>query len=157
MKLHNGELQIEDLTIQNAIPFIRELNELGIKLYLTSGTDVEDARHEASVLGYDHLFEGGIYGAVGDVTKEAKKIVINSILDEAGLSKAGMIVTFGDGPVEIRETHKRGGISVGIASDEQKRSGLNQTKRTRLIKAGADIIIPDFSESEALLKILNIR
>jgi rfaE bifunctional protein kinase chain/domain len=156
-KLLNGELQIEDLTIKNAIPFIQKLYNSGIKLYLTSGTDVGDARHEASVLGYDHLFEGGIYGAVGDVTKEAKKMVINSILDQAGKSEAGMIVTFGDGPVEIRETHKRGGISVGIASDEQKRSGLNKTKRTRLIKAGADIVIPDFSESEELLEILNIR
>lgn len=68
-----------------------------------------------------------------------------------------MIVTFGDGPVEIRETHKRGGITVGIASDELRRYGLNHVKRTRLIKAEAGMVVPDFSQSDKLLQLLNIR
>lgn len=38
-----------------------------------SGTDEVDVIKEAEALGYAHLFEGRIYGAVGDVTKEAKK------------------------------------------------------------------------------------
>jgi hypothetical protein len=59
--------------------------------------------------------------------------------------------------VEIRETRKRGGITIGVASDEKKRFGLNPVKRTRLIKAGADIIIPDFTQTEQLLKLLNIK
>ncbi len=74
-----------------------------------------------------------------------------------GEFETGQIATFGDGPVEIRETHKRGGITIGVASDEKKRYGLNQIKRTRLIKAGADIIIPDFSQSAELLSLLNIK
>jgi hypothetical protein len=65
--------------------------------------------------------------------------------------------TFGDGPVEIRETHKRDGITIGLASDEKKRYGLNQRKRVRLIKAGADIIVPDFSQASELLRLLNIK
>jgi len=155
-KLLSGELNVEDLTIKNAIPFLRRLYDNGVKLYLTSGTDAEDVRHEASVLGHDYLFEKRIYGAVGDINKEAKKIVLDRILDTIK-SDNGMIVTFGDGPVEIRETHKRGGLTVGIASNEIRRYGLNHSKRTRLIKAGADIIIPDFSQAEHLLELLNIR
>ena len=156
-KLRRGELQVEDLTLKNAVPFMKKLYEKGIKLYLTSGTDEADVRHEASVLGYDTLFEERIYGSVGDLKKEAKRIVLDRILDSIGESEAGSIVTFGDGPVEIRETHKRGGVTIGIASNELKRYGLNQVKRTRLIKAGADIIVPDFSQSELLLGLLNVR
>jgi rfaE bifunctional protein kinase chain/domain len=156
-KLLRGELTIEDLTLKNAGLFLKRLNNSGIKLYLTSGTDEEDVKHEASIIGHDYLFEGRIYGAVGDINKEAKKMVLDRILDSIGDSEAGQIVTFGDGPVEIRETRKRGGLTVGIASNELRRYGLNQTKRTRLIKAGADIIVPDFSQSDQLLRLLNIK
>jgi len=156
-KLQKGELSIEDLVIKNATFFIKTLYDKGIKLYLTSGTDEEDVRHEAAVLGYDSLFEGRIYGATGDINKEAKKIVLDRILDSIGESEAASIVTFGDGPVEIRETHKRGGITAGIASNELRRYGLNLKKRTRLIQAGADIIAPDFSQHELLFGLLNIR
>ena len=155
-KLQKGELTVNDLTIKNAVPFLEILRNKGIKLYLTSGTDEGDVRHEASVLGYDSLFEGRIFGATGDINAEAKKMVLDSILDSIGIKEAASIVTFGDGPVEIRETHKRGGKTIGVASNELRRYGLNQSKRTRLIKAGADIVIPDFSQHGELLQLLNI-
>ena len=156
-KLQLGELSLEDFTVKNAIPFLIRLYQSGVKLYLASGTDEEDVKNEAKALGYEYLFEGRIYGAVGDITKEAKKIVLDRILDSIGPSESGQIITFGDGPVEIRETHKRNGITVGLASNEQRRYGLNAHKRTRLIKAGADIIIPDFSQMDQLLELLGIK
>ncbi|MCF6357898.1 MAG: PfkB family carbohydrate kinase [Draconibacterium sp.] len=155
-KILRGELSVEDFTLKNAVLLLEKLHKAGIKLTLASGTDEEDVRNEARILGYDYLFEGRIYGAVGDVNKEAKKIVLDKILDKIGESGNGQMVVFGDGPVEIRETYKRGGITVGIASNEMKRHSLNESKRTRLIKAGADIIIPDFSQLSLLLKLLNI-
>ncbi len=155
-KYKNKELAIEDFTVKNAIPFLERLHDAGIKLYLASGTDVGDVKSEARSLGYDHLFEGRIFGAVGDIKKEAKKIVLDQILDIIEESSAGTVVTFGDGPVEMRETKKRNGIAVGIASNEVRRFGLNEKKRQRLIRAGADIIIPDFSQSSLLLELLNI-
>jgi len=95
---------------------------------------------------------------VGDINKEVKKIVLDRILNLIGSSEpGGQVVTFGDGPVEIRETKKRGGITIGIASNESKRHSLNENKRTRLIKAGADIVIPDFSQFPHLLQLLNIK
>jgi phosphoglycolate phosphatase-like HAD superfamily hydrolase len=155
-KFVKGELAVEDLTLKGVLPFLQRLYDAGIKLYLASGTDVEDVKSEAHVLGYDHLFEGRIYGSVGDINKEAKKIVLDRILDSIGETAFDNIATFGDGPVEIRETNKRGGITVGVASNELRRYGLNYKKRTRLIKAGADIIIPDFSQSSCLIDLLNI-
>lgn len=155
-KFLKGELCLEDVTLKNAVAILRILFESGIKLYLASGTDVEDVVHEVTALGYGHFFEGRIYGAVGDIKKEAKKIVLDGILNEIGESASRNLVTFGDGPVEIRETGKRGGITIGVASNEPRRYGLNEKKRTRLIMAGADMIIPDFSQFERVLELLNI-
>jgi len=156
-KLSRKELSLEDFTLKNAVKFLEKFYNAGITLYLASGTDEEDVKNEARILGYDYFFKGGIYGAVGDVTKEAKKIVLDRILNNIGDSENGQVITFGDGPVEIRETRKRGGLTVGIASNEIKRHSLNESKRTRLIKAGADIIIPDFSQLSLLLQLLNIK
>lgn len=155
-KFKSGELSLDDLTIKKSVPFLQLLFDSGIKLWLVSGTDVEDVISEARTLGYEHLFEGRIFGAVGDIKKEAKKEVLDHMLDKMGELNPGNIVTFGDGPVEMRETKKRSGLTVGIASNEIRRYGLNEHKRTRLIKAGADIIIPDFSQYSTILELLNI-
>jgi phosphoglycolate phosphatase-like HAD superfamily hydrolase len=156
-KLSRDELSLEDVTLKNAVKLLEALHNAGVTLYLASGTDEEDVKNEARILGYDHLFEGGIYGAVGDVNKEAKKMVLDRILNDIGDANTGQVVAFGDGPVEIRETRKRGGVTIGIASNEVKRHSLNESKRSRLIKAGADVIIPDFSQLSKLLQLLNIQ
>jgi hypothetical protein len=44
-----------------------------------------------------------------------------------------------------------------LATNELRRYELNPSKRTRLIKAGADIVIPDFSQYSKLLALLNIN
>jgi len=155
-KLKKGELSVEDFTMKNAVPLLEFLYKTGIRLYLASGTDQEDVIREAEALGYAHLFEGRIYGSVGDITKEAKKIVLERILKDIGESAEEHLVAFGDGPVEIRETHKGGGYTVGVASDEVRRYGLNAAKRSRLIKAGADMVAPDFSQISPLLRLLKL-
>lgn len=153
-KLGRGELDIADLTLKNAIAFLRRLYEAGVRLYLASGTDIEDVIREARALGYADVFEGHIYGSIGMTERDAKRVVIERILNDIGSIQAKCLVTFGDGPVEIRETHKRGGVTVGVASDEVRRFGLNLSKRARLIRAGADLIIPDFSQMNRLLTVL---
>jgi len=152
-----GELSLTDLTIKNAIPFLQQLADAGIRLYLVSGSDEQDVIDEAQIMGYAHLFEGRIYGSVGDVTIEAKRIVLNRILSEIGQDAFNQVITFGDGPVEIRETRKRGGLTVGLATNELRRYGLNAHKRTRLIKAGADVVIPDFSQYQTLQRLMGFK
>lgn len=152
-QFQSGQLDTSDFTIKGAIAFLTLLHEKGINLYLASGTDREDVINEAKVLGYAHLFDGGIYGAVGDVSKYSKKMVIDRIMDENQLHGAELAV-FGDGPVELLECRKRDGIAVGIASDEIRRHGLNPEKRSRLIKAGALLVVPDFSQYDELIKLL---
>lgn len=152
-RLERGQLDVSDFTVKGAVDFLAALRNRGITLYLASGTDQEDVVRESRVLNYAEFFNGGIYGAVGDVTKYSKRMVIDRIMTENHLSGPELAV-FGDGPVEMRECHKRGGIAVGIASDEVRRYGLNPEKRTRLIKAGAQIVVPDFSQWHDLLDLL---
>jgi bifunctional ADP-heptose synthase (sugar kinase/adenylyltransferase)/phosphoglycolate phosphatase-like HAD superfamily hydrolase len=153
-KLQRGELSVEDFTIKRAVEFLNALHRKGVRLYLASGTDREDVERESEILGYRSLFGNRIYGAVGDITREAKRMVLERILADIGDEAAERIVTFGDGPVEIRETQKRGGYTVGVASDEIRRYGLGITKRQRLIEAGADLIVPDYCQMEKLVPLL---
>ncbi|NOY79541.1 MAG: HAD family hydrolase [Kiritimatiellaeota bacterium] len=148
-RLERGELEVADFAIKNAVEWLHILHRHGLRLYLASGTDLDDVKAEARAMGYADLFEDRIFGAVGDVTVEAKRVVLDRILAEIG-EVAGRVVTFGDGPVEIRETRRRGGLPIGVASDEVRRFGLNPAKRTRLIRAGAVVIVPDFSQLTAL-------
>ena len=154
-RLQSGELDSRDFAVKNSVELLHKLHAAGVKLYLASGTDQADVESEATAMGYAALFDGGIFGAVGDVAKEAKRIVLERILSDIG-DIAGRLVTFGDGPVEIRETHIRGGLAVGVASDEVRRFDLNPAKRSRLIRAGASVIIPDFSQLRELLRFLNV-
>jgi rfaE bifunctional protein kinase chain/domain len=152
-KFKRGELDIHDYTIKGVLQFLEALRNKGIKLYLASGTDCDDVVAESKALGYAELFDGGIYGSVGDIAKYSKKMVIEKIMTENDLQGPELAV-FGDGPVEMRECRKRDGIAVGIATDEIRRHGLNPEKRTRLVKAGAHIIVPDFSQYGKLIKLL---
>ena len=156
-KLRRGELCVEDYTIKGAIPLLMALKAAGVQLYLASGTDETDVRAEADALGYASLFEGRIYGATGNVNVEAKRIVLEGILSEIGDRAAHALVTFGDGPVEMRETERRGGRAVGVASDEVRRFGWSMRKRARLIQAGADLVVPDFSQWQTLCRVLGVR
>ncbi len=155
-KLRKGELDIGDFTVKHAPLFLKRLRAAGVRLHLASGTDQQDVEAEAVALGYAELFEGRIYGAVGDVTQEAKRLVLDRILNDIGAENVRHVAAFGDGPVEIRETRKRGGLTVGVASDEVRRYGPNAAKRSRLIRAGAHLIVPDFSQGAALAQMLGV-
>ncbi|UCF97272.1 MAG: HAD family hydrolase [Spirochaetaceae bacterium] len=153
-KICTGELGTADFTLKGGIAFLQDLHHRGVRLYLASGTDQNDVVREAQILGYAEMFEGRIYGAVGDIKHEPKRKVLESILADIELGEGEQVVTFGDGPVEIQETRKRNGIAVGVASDEVRRYGLDPVKRSRLIQAGADLIVPDFSQGKKLIEYL---
>jgi len=152
-RFKSSRLNISDCTVKGAAEFLGTLKEKGVRLYLCSGTDIGDVIAEARILGYADLFDGGIYGAVDDVSKYSKRMVVNDIIAGNDLEGPELVV-FGDGPVEMRECRRHGGIAVGIASDEVRRYGLNSEKRTRLIRAGAQIVVPDFSQADELLAFL---
>jgi phosphoglycolate phosphatase-like HAD superfamily hydrolase len=154
-RLDAGELQPADFIIHGAVELLQQLHDRGIRLYLASGTDQADVIAEATALGYAHLFDGGIHGAVGDLAVEAKRDVMDRIMRDNHISGAELLV-IGDGPVEIREGRRRGAICLGIASDEPRRFGVDWAKRARLIRAGADLIVGDFTQRHRLMPALGL-
>ncbi len=151
----NNHLSIDDLTIKGAVDFLNVLKNNGVSLYLASGTDEDDLKREAELLGYADLFDGGIFGSVGDIDRDPKRIVVERIINSvpAGVSP-GDICIFGDGPVEMQEGARNGLLRVGLVSDERKRFGINPDKRSRLILGGAQVLIPDFSWADELSELL---
>ena len=89
-----------------------------------------------------------------DYRKFSKEMVIERILRENRVEGSALL-GFGDGYVEIQNIKAAGGVAVAVASDEAGRTGRPDAwKRDRLIGVGADIVIPDFGESDALLDYL---
>ena len=80
-------------------------------------------------------------------------MVIERILRDNGLG-GHELLGFGDGFVEIEEVKKVGGVAVAVASDEVRREGINRWKRDRLVRAGADLVIPEYRRHEWLLEFL---
>jgi len=161
-RLRQGKLDVGDLTIKGAVPFLERLHKAGMTLCLASGTDQDDVRREAGLLGYAGLFSGGIHGSVGDIDRDPKRVVMEKLLGQADSGRFSLksdvrCAVFGDGPVELREAKRAGSSAIGLCSDEKIRHGTNLRKRSRLILAGADLLIPDFSWSEELIAFLGWR
>lgn len=154
-KLREGRLAREDFHMKNALPLLQALRDAGLMLHLASGTDEADVIAEANELGFGEFFGDRIYGSTGVVTHDAKRMVIERILTENDLDGSSLL-TFGDGPVEMRETRRRGGIAVGVCSDEVRRHGFNADKRRRLIRGGAHLLVGDYSDLDMLLATLHL-
>lgn len=154
-RLARGEVAPDDLMITGARRFLEALEAHGVILYLASGSDHVYVLEEAGALGIASLFAGGIYGALDETEAHDKARIIQRILDEHSLRGPELLVV-GDGPVEMREAKARGALALGVASDEIHRRGWNERKRQRLIRAGADLLIPDFTRGNELVRQLVI-
>ena len=152
-KLAAGKLPAETLRVPMALEFLQTLRDLEISCYLASGTDVEFVRNEAELLGVSEYFDGGIFGALREYKKFSKAMVIQKILTDFHLSGSQLLIV-GDGYVEIENAKAVGAIAVGVASVEDNIYNMNADKRERLIRASADIILPDFRDGAQLLKYL---
>jgi phosphoglycolate phosphatase-like HAD superfamily hydrolase len=151
--LANRSAAVEDWTVPGSHVLLEQLRRRGLTLYLASGTDLKFVRHEAELLGLTPYFGAHIYGALDDYQNFSKKMVIERILRDNGLHGEELL-GFGDGFVEIEEVRRAGGVAVAVASDEVRRYGVNAWKRDRLVRAGADVVIPDYRHCERLLQLL---
>ena len=151
--LRSGTEKPVDWLLPGSIEFLDELRNRGVKLFLASGTDAEYVIDEVNLLGLTPYFSEGIHGAQDDYHKFSKKILIDQLFKTYNLEGPDM-VAFGDGYVEIEDTKQRGGIAIGIASNEESGYGVNEWKRNRLIQADADCIIPNFETGKELLSLL---
>ncbi|HYV31100.1 MAG TPA: HAD family hydrolase, partial [Candidatus Binatia bacterium] len=150
--LRNGSLAREEFLVHDARRLLGALQRRGLALYLASGTDEKSVKQEAELLDLTRYFGERIYGAVDDYQSFSKKMVIDRILRENQIS-GGQLLAFGDGYVEIQNTKEVGGLAVAVASDEAHNGSgrLDAWKRQRLLGVGADVVIADYRDAEALL------
>ena len=148
-----GTLPADPLRVPMSLEFLQSLRKMEISCYLASGTDVEFVKNEAELLGVAEHFDGGIFGALREYKKFSKAMVIQKIIADFQLSGSELLI-IGDGYVEIENAKEVGAIAVGVASVEDNMYNMNADKRERLIRAGADIIIPDLREGKQLLDYL---
>jgi phosphoglycolate phosphatase len=154
--VRSGRTPAEELTVPGTRELLAVLIERGLTLYLASGTDVKYVQDEVQVLGLREFFGPRVYGAVDDYKKFSKAIVIERIIRDTGVP-GPQLVGFGDGFVEIEEIKKVGGLAIGVASNEETRQGINDWKRNRLVRAGADVIIGDYRRQDDILRLLFAR
>lgn len=148
-KLKSGDLKPVDVTVKGSLDFVKAIHDRGLHMYIFSGTDRDDVQNEAALVGAAQYFSE-IWGALRTYAESNKEMIIKAILGEHDLHGSEVLVV-GDGPVEIRLAHEHGCVSVGVCSDELRGHGWSEEKRERLTRAGADILIPDFGEWEALV------
>ncbi len=151
--VRSGRVSAEELTVPGSSELLRQLHASGLKMYLASGTDLKYVQDELGVLGLAKWFGPHVYGALDDYKKFSKAMIIEQMIRDSGVA-SNQIVGFGDGFVEIEEVKKVGGLAIGVASNEETREGINDWKRNRLIKAGADIIVGDYRQLDILLQLL---
>jgi phosphoglycolate phosphatase len=149
--LRKDLVEPERYMVPGARQFLESLLSQGLCLYLASGTDDPNVKEEASLLGLTRYFGGRIYGAQDDLRSFSKALLVQQILSNAETG-AEELVVFGDGYVEIEEVKKVGGTAVGVATAEPDCLHTDEWKRERLIKAGADFIVPNYLELDNILR-----
>ncbi|MDI9401180.1 MAG: HAD family hydrolase [Limisphaerales bacterium] len=153
-----GSRSLESVLVPGVLPMLELLKNCGFNLYLASGTDEAIVLPEVKEFGLDRYFGEHIYAHRPGFSK-AK--VIEMILSRPGMN-GQRLIAFGDGFVEMHETARAGGLSIGVASDESwvdtppyRGSGLiDPLKKKLLEEAGAQLMIADYAEPERLLQLI---
>jgi len=149
-----GRIGPDTMLLPGVRPLLEALGGRGLVLCLASGTDEPYVREEARMLDVDRYFGPHVYGARDDHEASSKSAIIERLLAENRI-RGEELVVFGDGFVEIQDAKHAGGYAVGVASDEAAGGGRVDTwKRQRLLRADADMIIPDFACHAQLLRLL---
>jgi len=147
----SGLAKREDYLIAGSEKLLKALHERGVTLMVASGTDDPDVKAEVEVLGLS-LYFSGICGAPLDNKSCPKEGVIRSLL-QSGID-ANELAVVGDGKVEIMVGREFGARTLGLASNEKTRMGINPNKQKRLEAAGADLILGDFLDFDRVMEFL---
>ncbi len=151
--LESGQARAEDWVVPDAHAVLTNLRDRGVPLFVASGTDYDHVVHEARLLGVDGYFPTGINAPKNNDPAFEKGNVIARVLEDLDI-RGEELLGFGDGVVETAEVKRVGGVAVGVASSEHG-SGpgvLNPEKRARLVAAGADLIVADYTRQEELIR-----
>ncbi len=147
-----GKRPLESILVPGSLPLLDALTQRGLHLTLASGTTEDIVLPEVDRLGLRAYFGENVHAAPLNRNDFSKEKIIENILAK-GVDPKNLIA-FGDGVVEIRETSRRGGLAVGVASDEMNPNNdkCDPVKARLLIEAGAHLVIPNYNHLTELLK-----
>ena len=149
-KLISKELFPKDFRIINSKEFIKDLYNLGHKLFIASGTDHDDVINEMKVLEIFEFFED-VKGAPTKKIACPKEAIVKHLMEDLNY-KGNEIAIIGDGKIEIEIAVRINGKAIGMATEETYQLEVNKRKRKKLIEAGAHIIVPHFKDKEAIIQ-----
>jgi len=141
----------ERFRVPGALEFVAALHARGVACTIASGTDETAVREEVALLGFEPLITD-LRGAREDGS-DAKRVLIDHLMAKHCLS-TGELAVIGDGPAEMEYAQAASALAIGVASTEDEQAGIDPRKRSLLIAAGADVILPDFSQPAALMAYL---
>lgn len=142
-ELRHGHASPDKYLVPGSRALLETLKARGLCLYLASGTDEVFMKEEADLLDVTRYFDGGVYGALDDLSAFSKRMLVQRIVRLPGV-RGDQLIAFGDGYVEIEEVKQVGGVTVGAATDEPECRQVDPWKRQRLIGVGADYIVPNY-------------
>lgn len=145
-----GTATVAEWAVPGTHAILRNLRNRGVPVFVASGTDSAHVTHEARLLELVPFFGDRFHAPKDNDPTFTKAAAMARILADLGIGGADLL-GFGDGMVETAAVKAVDGVAVGVASAEPGRSGVNLWKRDQLIAAGADAIIPDYTEQQALL------
>lgn len=148
-ELRAGRTSPDAHMVPGSRALLEELKGRGLKLYLASGTDHDNVVEEAKLLEVYDYFDGGVFGALDDLSKFSKALLVKQIV-ESSEYKGEEFLGFGDGYVEIEVVKQAGGVAVGVASDEPHCLSVDAWKRDRLAGVGADFIVANYNHMDQL-------
>jgi phosphoglycolate phosphatase-like HAD superfamily hydrolase len=153
-KISNGACAPDDYLVFGARKLVNLMTTRGLKSIILSGNPNDQVNREAELLGIADYCEGHIYGHV-DANSFSKQSVMEKLMAEEKFTGENLIA-IGDGGAEIKAARALGGLAVAICSDENVNGSgtVDPHKRDTLLAAGADAVIADYREPEALLGIL---
>lgn len=136
--------------VPGAQEMLQTLKNRRMPMLLASGTDLDALKTEAKLLQVDEYFNQGIIGPESDTSTFTKAGACDEMLARLGLPGKSLL-NIGDGFVETKLTRDRGGIAIGVAYDVNRPGEYHAWRREQLIRAGADLIVPDLTQGELLL------
>ncbi len=150
-----GERDRDAYVVHGARPLLEYLQSRGLQVWVLSSSIQHRVREEAEILGLDAFFGDRIFGSTGDPRGFSKARVFEEILRRTG-GTGESILSFGDGPVEMRDTRALGGIAVGVCTDEDENGSgrVEAGKRSILLEAGAQVILPDFRDAARVFRLI---
>jgi phosphoglycolate phosphatase-like HAD superfamily hydrolase len=144
-----GRTTPDQYLVAGSRALLQALQAEGLILVLASGTDDDDVQAEARLLGVADYFDE-IRGAIDHSRDNPKVAVIEAMMAKWGQHLAFRAV-IGDGPVEIEIGRRYQALTIGVASDERVAGCRDPEKEARLHQAGAQWIVDDLSDVEAIM------